>query len=926
MSFGSSPFHTPIQQIQHLEKYSRWVDVEGRRETWDETVQRVIGFLHNNLRTQNRDCFHLSEWGVLATAMLNLDVMPSMRLVQMAGPSAERCNASAYNCFSGDTEFLTDSGIKTFSATLGQEVNVLSEDGVWRPARVHAFGVERLNKITFRPGKRSRTQLRHVVYATPSHGWVTTRGKVRDLQVGDEVVANSVDEPFDAREWVRGFGFGDGTTQDGCSRVRLCGQKSKFLPFFEATGCRVNYPPSSNGDPMISWEKGQFSDWKQLPDRPTPSWMQGYLAADGQHGQTALSTSNPVVLPFLIAHAAELGIVVTGVNYLTGPTNFGERTNPLAIIGVRPAEEVVWRVMAIEATDRVETVYCVSEPVTHTFTLAGGLLSMNCCFLPIDSYQSFAELLYLLMQGCGVGFSVEKHYNSLFSVVTPPLSVEPTVYVIPDTTDGWVMALLDGLHMWASGGDSTFDYSHIRPQGTRLKTKGGVASGPEPLRDLLTFARQVMQKAGQEHRRLSTLEMHDLACMCGYIVQVGGVRRAALISLSDLDDAAVRDCKAGSEWMTAAPWRAMANNSAVYEGFQSDTFEAEWAALMASGTGERGLFNRSGASLTLPARRDGDQRFGLNPCGEIILRPRQMCNLSIAVARPGDTPADLRRKVRLASIFGTIQSTLTKFAFPFAAPEWKQNCEEERLLGVDITGQFDCPLLHPSNPDRADLLRELRTVAVTTNWEFAQRLDINRSTAVTAIKPAGNSSQLLDVSSGIHPRYSQFYLRRLRIGAKTPMAAFLLSSGVPAQPEIGSVDMDDPSVWVFEFPVEAPKQAITRHDLTVLDQLNNWLMWKHQYTEHSVSCTVFVGADEWDATKAWVREHWEDITGLSFLPKEDANHHFALAPYEELTEAEFHERQKAMPVLDFAQLRDYETEDTSAPALDFACVSGVCAL
>jgi ribonucleoside-triphosphate reductase (thioredoxin) len=544
----------------------------------------------------------------------------------------------------------------------------------------------------------------------------------------------------------------------------------------------------------------------------------------------------------------------------------------------------------------------------------------NCAYLPIDSWDAFGELLYVLMQGTGCGFSVEVDYIDSLPRIKRQKGEKAKKYTIPDTTQGWCFALTMGLKAWAEGLDIEYDFSRIRPQGAVLKTKGGRASGPEPLKQLLHFAKDKLLKA--QGRRLDPIDAHDIACYCGHIVQVGGVRRAATISLSDLDDRDMRDAKAGQYWLHNVQ-RAMANNSVAYaERPKATVFMEEWLALARSGTGERGIFNRGGLKSQLPKRRKKVGDFGINPCGEIILRPRQFCNLSIAIARPGDTQESLARKVRLAAIFGTLQSTLTKFQY---LPEsWKQNCEEERLLGVDITGQMDCELLRPA--DEADLglhannrillLQSLQHEAVRTNAEYAKLLGIPESTAVTCIKPSGNSAQLFNCSSGLHPRYAKFYVRRLRIGAFTPIAKLLKDAGVPWFPEVGQ-SADSATVLVFEFPVAAPNGAPTRHDLNAIEQLDNWLMWKEHYTEHNPSVTIYVNDDEWPAVGAWVYEHFDSIGGLSFLPKDGGM--YELAPYEEITQAEYGKRLKALPQIDFSKLSDYEKEDMTEINREYAC-------
>jgi ribonucleoside-diphosphate reductase alpha chain len=546
----------------------------------------------------------------------------------------------------------------------------------------------------------------------------------------------------------------------------------------------------------------------------------------------------------------------------------------------------------------------------------------NCAFVGFAKLDDFAEFLYVLMQGTGAGDSVE----SLFIEDLPRIKKQkkggdvPT-HVIPDSTVGWCDALKLGLHTWFDGRDVEFDYSQIRPAGTPLKTKGGRASGPEPLKRLLNFTRDKIRS--RQGARLRPVDVQDIANMCGDIVQVGGVRRAAIISLSDLHDQEMRLAKSGN-WFQATPWRAMANNSAVYEEKPSaEQFIDEFLSLIRSRSGERGIFNRGSLPTQIPKRRKKDQAFGCNPCGEIILRSKQFCNLSIAVAREDDTIESLERKVRIATLFGTLQSMLTDFEY--LGPEWKKNCEEERLLGVDINGQFDCPLLRygrhtPDRLCRAGLLLRLKKLAVLANEHYAARLGIEPSAAITCVKPGGNSSVLLNASAGMHPRMFKHFVRRVTVSADSPMAKVLSDAGVP------SVRSNEANL-LFEFPERTPDGAMTEGDLSAVDQLENWLDWKLYFTEHNPSVTVKVAEDEWLKVAHWVYEHWEHIGGLTFLQKQTEDTVYqGFLPYESITAEEYERRVASMPVVDYAKLARYEREDMTTLSKDFACVSGICNL
>lgn len=541
--------------------------------------------------------------------------------------------------------------------------------------------------------------------------------------------------------------------------------------------------------------------------------------------------------------------------------------------------------------------------------------AFNCSYLEVDCIDAFVETLYLLMQGCGVGFSVEAECVDRLPRVKKQGGGPARKVVIPDTTEGWCDAYREGLRAWFSGEDVEYDPSLVRPEGAPLRTKGGRASGPGPLMRLLSLARTLILR--RQGKRLTTADAHHLQCMTGKIVQVGGVRRASGISLSDLDDAEMRDIKSGN-WWESSPWLDMANNSAVYDGRpDAVTFLEEWLALAKSGSGERGVFNRAGALARIPKRRK-KARFGLNPCGEILLRSSQFCNLSIAVARADDTPESLAEKVRLAAFFGTLQSTLTDFRY--VRPVWKQNTEEERLLGVDVTGQMDCPLLRPGAPGRTELARRLRDVATRTNAELAARLGIPASAAVTCVKPSGNSAAFFGCSSGLHPRFGKYQVRRVRLGRANPLARLLADEGVPH-----ATDPLNESLLVFDFlPDPAPEGTPTRHDLTAVEQFRNWLFWKENYTDHNPSCTIYVGPGEWLDLGAEVYRHFDQVGGLSFLPRD--NGAYRLAPNEELTREEYEARRAAFPSINWAKLVRYEDDDHTTAGQEPACAGGACEL
>lgn len=537
----------------------------------------------------------------------------------------------------------------------------------------------------------------------------------------------------------------------------------------------------------------------------------------------------------------------------------------------------------------------------------------NCSFLPVDSLDSFVEALIISMSGCGVGFSVEHQYVDKLPVVREqiPSRYKTRPFVIEDSAEGWADALRHGLTYWFSGVDATFDYSQIRPAGAPLRIKGGRASGPEPLRNVLNFARErILARQGS---RLTPLDAHDIMCEVGTAAVSGGVRRTAMISLFDLNDQAMRQCKSG-DFETHNSQRWNANNSGVWT--QEPTwqeFETQFDEMVSSGRGEPGIFSRKVANDLRPERRKYAD-FATNPCAEIILRPFQFCNLSAAVARADDTFESLCEKVEIAAIIGTIQSTATHF--PSLRDIWRHNCEEERLLGVDITGQMDCPVVQD-----ADVMERLRAVAIEINAKYAAMLGINQSTAVTCVKPSGNSSQLLNCSSGLHARWAPYYIRNVRVSAHSPMFKVLRDAEVPMHPENGQ-DEATANTWVVHFPMRSPEGAITRNGRTAIEQCEYWLLNKLHWTEHNPSVTISYQPHEVESLRQWVFDHRNVIGGMAFLPSFDAN--YAQMPYEEISEDEYHKALAAFPEIDFSRLWLYEDTDLTTAAMELACSSGTC--
>jgi len=550
----------------------------------------------------------------------------------------------------------------------------------------------------------------------------------------------------------------------------------------------------------------------------------------------------------------------------------------------------------------------------------------NCSFIAPSAIKDFAEIMYLSMQGCGVGFTVESENIERLPQIQKQGKIKPKVHVVADSKEGWCDALTLGLTAWYEGSDVTFDYSSIRKAGSRLKTMGGKASGPEPLRSLLTFAREKI--LGQQGRRLRPIDVHDIICKIGECVVSGGVRRTAMISLSDLDDTDLRDAKKGQFFMTE-PYRSVANNSAVYQSKPSNTeLMEEWVALMKSGSGERGIFNRGSLIKTLPKRRATyfkkrgfvgesglvEGPIGTNPCGEIILQSKQFCNLSEVIARKDDTQETLVRKARLAAILGTYQSTLTKFNY--ISSDWATHCADERLLGVSVTGQWDS-----AEARKPETLRAIRDTAIEINKEYAKRFGINTSLSVTAVKPSGTVSQTFNCSSGIHPRHSKYYIRRIRISATDALFKMLRDQGVPVLPEVGQTE-ENATTFVLEFPVMSPSDSLFKDNFSALEQLEYWKSVKLNFTEHNPSATISIGEDEWIDVVGWIQKNWEIVGGLSFLPRFD--HVYQLAPYEAIDEKRYIELKANFPTIDYSKLITYEHTDETEQKKEMACVGGLC--
>jgi ribonucleoside-diphosphate reductase alpha chain len=547
----------------------------------------------------------------------------------------------------------------------------------------------------------------------------------------------------------------------------------------------------------------------------------------------------------------------------------------------------------------------------------------NCSYLPVDDPKSFDEAMFILLCGTGVGFSVERQFVTKLPEV-PQLFQSDTTIVVKDSKEGWAKALRQVIALLYSGEIPKWDVSRVRPAGARLKTFGGRASGPAPLVDLFNFVVSKFKEA--QGRKLSSIEAHDIMCKIGEVVVVGGVRRSAMISLSNLSDDRMRHAKSGEWWdepdknIYRFGYRALANNSVAYtEKPDAVSFMREWMALVESGSGERGIFNRQASKKQAAknGRRDTDYEFGTNPCSEIILRPYQFCNLTECVVRATDTLEDLERKVRLATILGTIQSTYTKF--PYLRKIWQKNTEEERLLGVSLTGIMDNPLMTTKNQGLEKTLEHLKNVAISTNAEWSQHLGIPVAAAITCVKPSGTVSQLVDSASGIHARHSPYYIRTVRGDNKDPLTQFMKDQGIPSEPCVRKPN----TTTVFSFPMKSPDNAVVTEDLSAIDQLKMWLAYQRHWCEHKPSVTINVKSNEWFEVGAFVYEHFDEMSGVSFMPYNE--HTYQQPPYQDCSKTDYETLLAVMPsAIDWSKLSGYEQEDNTSGSQTLACSGDSC--
>ena len=571
-------------------------------------------------------------------------------------------------------------------------------------------------------------------------------------------------------------------------------------------------------------------------------------------------------------------------------------------------------ILNLEVMPSMRCMMTAGEALTRS-----NIAGYNCAYTTISRVRSFDEILFVLLNGTGVGYSVERQYVEKLPTIAEEFSQSNTIIVVDDSKTGWSKAYKELISLLIGGQVPKWDVSKVRPAGARLKTFGGRASGPGPLDELFRFTVDSFKRAAG--RKLTSIECHDIVCKIAEVVVVGGVRRSALISLSNLTDEKMRDAKTGA-WWVEHPQRALANNSIAYkEKPEIGVFMDEWVSLYKSKSGERGIFNREAARKTIEKlgdRRDPSHEWGCNPCSEILLRDREFCNLSEVVVRADDTEESLKRKIRIATILGTFQASITNF--PYLSSEWKKNCEEEALLGVSLTGILDNKIMSEVSENTKSMLTRLRESAVVVNKEFSKKLGINPAAAITTVKPSGTISQLVDSASGIHPRHSEYYVRTVRADRKDPLCQLMIDAGFPHEPDATKPD----STEVFSFPMKAVG-SVTRKDMTALEHLTLWLQYQQYWTEHKPSITVSVREEEWLEVGAWVYSNLDDVSGISFLPYSD--HTYRQAPYQECTKEEYEALLARIPAeVDWSKLINYEKSDQTTGTQELACSADGCEL
>lgn len=914
-----------LSELQFLDKYSRFDYQKGRRENWQETVTRVTDFLLSYLPEKER----LTVGELIFNSILNKEVSPSMRLMATAGEAARLNEGSIFNCFGRETKFVSEFGtVSFFDFNDGDTVKVKTHDGTWKNAVVKNFGKQKLNKITF-----ARARSTKEIRATSNHTWLLKNGertqslKPKDIIFGlpDEITDWNFDNasPIEKIAWCYGYVFGDGSVSNKHSMVRLCGEQNKFLDRFLSCGFGSTTSMSLVGDNIVF--TGKYL--KTTPELSVENleeiraFVIGYLDADAAktncHGRkkfVSIQSSQDDHIDFIESAFEMVGVYLLNTRDLTGQeTNFGIRPNTkhFGLTNRITETNSLWSVKEI-VEDVVDDVWCLVVDDNHSFVLSGGIVTGNCSYLPLESTQDFHDLTLLLGLGVGVGFSVENHFVKSLGVVKEQNKNRTVKFVVPDSIYGWAQSIKYLLENKMAGNRVHFDYSLIRPAGSPLKTRGGRASGPEPLMDAhIAIGRVLDERAGKEIR---SIDAFDIACHIAGAIVSGGVRRSAMITIFDIDDELMLNAKSGDNFSKNLQ-RQYANISAVID---EEISEEEMSALIQrmhdSGFGEPGIFSRYAARQTMPERRNAVFGMGVNPCGEVLLRPRQFCNLSQAIVRPEDTFDTLKKKVEVATIIGTIQSSMNHF--PELHPDFAKNNAEERLLGVSLSGIMDNPILQDS-----EILDELLLTVISTNKKWAKILGINESVASTCVKPDGNTSLLYNTSPGLHPRWSPYYIRRVRLQYNNPVAQWLMDAGLPCEPVLGET-WENVRTVVFDFPIKSPESSMYQMTASALDQLEMWKLLKIHWTEHNPSVTIHYKPSELDSIKRFCYLNQDILSGVSFL---ENGHKYVQAPYEEIDEQTYLDSLDKFPEVDYTSFWNYETRfDSTSGTQTLACVGGAC--
>ena len=898
-----------LSQIVIFSKYARYLKDFNRRETWEEICWR-----NAQMHVKKYPQIEKEILRTYAEYVIPKKILPSMRSLQFGGKAIERNPARIYNCFSGGTEYLTDQGVKSFEDTVGTSQYVLASDGAWRKAEVKSFGKQAINLISLKHPYRSNLRLSFEV--TPNHRWILEDGSITtELKVGDRVQYSKVDFGENEEDYNNGFihglFFADGTrAKQDRYMIRLCGDKANWLELIKKHDNfrTVCYPPSNNGDPCATLVTE--INLKGLPENVSSTYIgafiRGWLEFDGSAKTNAptwnLDTSDQWAADWLIQNAPYAGLIATGLNVTDKPTNYGQRTNPLNRVSLSETVKY-WLVESIEETDTYEEVFCVVEPYTQSFTLAGGVLTGNCAYLPVEHSDAFSETMFLLLGGTGVGYSVQyRHVNKLPPVVGPKKLSRR--YVIGDSIEGWadsVKVLVEAY--FYNKLQPRFDYDDIRNKGTELVTSGGKAPGPDPLRICLAQVEAVLHNA--IGRQLTPLEVHDIQCFLADAVLAGGIRRAAMIALFSPDDLDMMTCKSG-QWWERNPQRGRANNSVIL--LRGDTtkqlFDEIWERVKSSGAGEPGIYWTNNLD------------WGSNPCVEIGLRPYQFCNLCDVNGSDIEGKQDFIERVRAASFIGTLQAGYTDFHY--LRPIWKQTTEEDALIGVGITGIG-------ANAIDPQWLSDAAIEVQDINLFYSREIGISPAARTTTVKPSGTSSLVLGTSSGIHAYHNDFYVRRMRFGNDEAILQYLKS----VVPELIEPCKEKPHLQsVLSIPQRSPQGAVVRteHPLELLERVRLynqlWIKEGHVYGDNrnNVSCTISLRDDEWSEVGVWMWEHRDSYNGISVLPYDGGT--YVQSPFEDCDEGRYKELKALVLDIDLTQVVEH-TNNTSLVS-ELACAGGAC--